>query len=388
MTRPDVTMISPYPGLGRSHHAGTSGVASYAANLARSLSTAGSRVHVVSPGGAGPHRTEHDDAVTVERCVGDGARGLRSAVDAAIRSRAPVVHLQFELFLYGGPPALVETLASLERLRRKGASTVVTMHQTVDPTTVDRAYTRLHRVPLPAPVARVGIDALQKAVRHLADATVVHEEPFRTVLGEADVIPHGIEPTASLDRSVARAHLGLPEDRFLALCFGFVAPYKGLETALEAGRALGDRIEIVIAGDEHPRLASSGDDYAHELQRRFGEDARFTGWVPGEDVVPWFRAADVALFPYPEPFSSSGALALALACETPALVSARLGRCIGAPSQMLASTTAELTDRLHRLCEDSDALAELRQWTSCLATGRSWVDVADRHRAVYDRVAA
>lgn len=388
MTRPDVTIISPYPDLGHSHHAGTSGVASYAANLARSLSACGSRVHVVAPGSPGDHRIEHDDSVRVERCTGVGVRALRRAVDAALRTGAPVIHLQFELFLYGGPPALLETLASLDRIRRNGASTVVTMHQTVDPTTVDRSYTDLHRVPVPAPIARAGIDGLQRALRRLADATVVHEEPFRTVLGDADVIPHGIEPTERLDRREARTHLDLPDDCFLALCFGFVAPYKGLETALEAGRLAGDRIEVVVAGGEHPRLASSGDDYAGDLRRRFGDRARFTGWVPGDDVVPWFRAADVALFPYPEPFSSSGALALALACETPALVSARLGRCIGAPSQMLASTSVEIADRLGQLRDDPTALEDLRGWTSCLAAGRAWSDVADRHRDVYDRVAA
>lgn len=388
MTRPDVTIISPYPSLDRSHHAGTSGVASYAANLARSLSAGGLHVLVVAPGSHGPPRGEQDGGVRVERCVGGGARGLRRAVGVALASRAPVVHLQFELFLYGGPPALVETLVSLERLRRSHASTVVTMHQTVNPATVDRSYTELHRVPVPAPIARLGIDGLQRAVRRLAAATVVHEEPFRDVLGGADVIPHGIEPTARLDRRAARSHLGLPEDRFLALCFGFIAPYKGLETALEAGRLAGDPVEVVIAGGEHPRLASAGDDYAGDLRRRFGDAARFTGWVPGDDVVPWFRAADVALFPYPEPFSSSGALALALACETPALVSARLGRCIGAPSHMLASSTQELAARLQRLSDDSNALAELRAWTACLAAGREWSAVADRHREVYERVAA
>lgn len=386
MTRPDVAIVSPYPALERSHHAGTSGVASYAANLARALQTTGSSVHVVVPDSPGPPRLEDDGGVSVERGFGTGPGGLRAAIGAAAASEAPVVHLQFELFLYGGPASLLTAVSSLATARRR-RPTVVTMHQTVDPAVVDRSYTQLHRVPVPAPIARMGIDVLQRSLRRSVDAAVVHEEPFRTLVGDADVIPHGIEDGAPLSRSAARAHLGLGEG-FLALCFGFVAPYKGIETALDAGERAGERVRVVVAGGDHPRLAASGDDYAAALRRRHGGTATFTGWVPGDDVVPWFRAADVALFPYPEPFSSSGALALALANGTPSLVSGPLGRCIGAPSPMLVSTTDDLAARLRLLASEPGALDELARWTRCLAEGRRWSEVADRHRAVYERIAA
>ena len=70
--------------------------------------------------------------------------------------------------------------------------------------------------------------------------------------------------------------------------------------------------------------------------------ATFTGWVPDEDVTAWFSAADVAVFPYPKPFSSSGALALALAHRTPALLSPPLARSVGAPSVMTVPMDAEV----------------------------------------------
>ena len=172
------------------------------------------------------------------------------------------------------------------------------------------------------------------------------------------------------------------------LCFGFLAPYKGLETALEAGERAGDDVLVVAAGADHPRLAAAGDDYADRLRARFGSTARFTGWVPGDDVVRWFSAADLALFPYPQPFSSSGAVALALACNTPMLLSAPLARCIGAPSDLVASTPEALAGRLRRLADDPGGLADLRLWTACLADGRSWTDVADAHLDLYAEVAA
>jgi glycosyltransferase involved in cell wall biosynthesis len=202
---------------------------------------------------------------------------------------------------------------------------------------------------------------------------------------DATVIPHGIERVEPVDRDEARAALGL-DDRLVALCFGFLAPYKGLETALEAGSQAGDDVLVVVAGDDHPRLAANGDDYADRLRGRYASTARFTGWVPGEDVVPWFSAADVAVFPYPQPFSSSGALALALACDTPILLSAPLGRCVGAPSDIVFATEDDLRDRLAALAGDRRAVDDLRTWTSCLADGRAWSDVADRHLELYGQV--
>ena len=388
MSAPDISLIAPYPPLSGSHHQGGSGVASYTANLARALRAGGADVRVIAPiDDAGP-RVEHDgEGICVERCFPLDAAGVRQAARVAADWGAPAVHLQFELFLYGGLTSLLGVLAALAELRRRDVPTVVTLHQTVDPATVDRDYTALHRVSAPAPVARVGISALQHSISRAATATIVHEEPFRAVIPGATVIPHGIERIAPVEREEARRDLGL-DDRLVALCFGFLAPYKGLETALEAGERAGDDIVVVAAGAEHPRLAAGGDDYADRLRDRFGTTARFTGWVPGDDVVRWFCAADVALFPYPQPFSSSGAVALALACGTPMLLSAPLARCIGAPSDLVTSTPDALAARLRALADDPGGLADLRRWTACLADGRSWSDVAEAHLALYAEVAA
>ena len=106
------------------------------------------------------------------------------------------------------------------------------------------------------------------------------------------------------------------------LCFGFLAPYKGIELVLEAAALAGAATsQVVVAGGEHPRLHG---------RRRFAaelRDAR-TATSPGSPAgyptttsARWFAAADVAVFPYPKPFASSGALALALAHGTPVLLS-------------------------------------------------------------------
>lgn len=387
--RPDVTLVAPYPPQGELH-GGHSGVASYTANLARALSRAGMRVAVVAPELEGDPATFRDGDIEVRRRFALGPRALPAAIAAADESRAPVTHLQFELFLYGGAAALLGLGPALGRARwGLGSSLVTTMHQVVDPGTVDRRYTRLHRVPAPAPVARAGIAALQGAVARASHATIVHEASFTRTIPTATVIPHGIEIASPVDRDAARAALGLG-DRFVALCFGFVAPYKGVELVLDASRHVGPDVDIVVAGGEHPRLGSDeggGGGFAAELAGRFGDTARFTGWVPDADVARWFSVADVALFPYPKPFSSSGALALALAYGTPALLSPPLARSVGAPNVMTVPLDPRsIAGRLDDLATKPDALDDLRVWSTVLAGGRRWPAVAERHIQLYEAV--
>jgi glycosyltransferase involved in cell wall biosynthesis len=386
---PDVALIAPYPPRGE-RHGGHSGVASYTSNLARALGSEGVGVTVVAPHLPGDPVRFTDDGIDVRREFTLGPRALPAAIAAAAATGAPVVHLQFELFLYGGAPSLLGLPAALGRARwaLDDASLVTTMHQIVDTVTVDRSYTRLHRIGIPAPVAAAAIGAVQASFVRASAATIVHEAAFRRVVPAATVIPHGIEDVAPLDQADARSHLGLGRrQRPLVLCFGFVAPYKGLEVVLEAARQT-SAVDVVVAGGEHPRLAGEHG-FAASLAAEHGDVATFTGWVPDGDVSAWFSAADIVVLPYPRPFSSSGALALALAHRAPVLLSPPLARCAGAPSAMTVALDARsMADRLERLAADPSALDGLRRWSGVLAAGRRWPVVARRHARLYEEVIA
>jgi glycosyltransferase involved in cell wall biosynthesis len=384
--RLDVALIAPYPPRGV-RHGGHSGVASYTANLAHGLVEHGVDVTVIAPELPGDPAEYTDGAVAVRRAFPLGGRAMPSALAAARATGARLVHVQWELFLYGraGPLGLLPALAR-SRVGRSAAPVVTTLHQVVDPATVDHRYARLHRLAVPSPVARLGIAGLQAAITTTATATIVHEEPFRRVVPRSTVIPHGIEKVGPMDRLAARARLGLDGNRLVVVCFGFVAPYKGVELLLDAAGWTGPDVAVVVAGGDHPRMGGE-QGFAAELRARYGDVARFTGWVPDDDVPAWFAAADLALFPYPKPFSSSGALALALAHGTPVLLSPALARCAGAPSVLAAPMEARpLARRLDELATDAGALDELRRWTALLAAGRQWPAVAQQHVRLYEEL--
>ncbi|MCU1397277.1 MAG: hypothetical protein JWN62_386 [Acidimicrobiales bacterium] len=384
MSRRRIALVAPYPPAGE-RHGGHSGVASYTANLAQGLVEHGLDVTVVAPHLDGDPPSFADGEVMVRRAYELGRRALPGAARTLACVGADIVHLQWELFLYGGPRSIPGLFPALMSMGRSATPLVTTMHQVVDPADIDRAYTRLHRIAAPPTVAKAGISSLQCAIGMASAAIVVHEVAFTDVVPSARVIPHGIEHAVPVDREEARRALGL-DDRFVVLCFGFLAPYKGLETVLEAA-SIGTRsVQVVVAGGEHPRMTGSTG-FGEVLRARYGSAARFTGWVPDDDVGRWFAAADVAVFPYPKPFSSSGVLALALAHGTPVLLSPGLARCAGAPSVLVAEMEpARLAEQFELLARKPAALDELRRWTQILASGRRWTSIADRHADLYQEV--
>jgi glycosyltransferase involved in cell wall biosynthesis len=278
-------------------------------------------------------------------------------------------------------PGLVAGLGSLRRSR---PASVVTMHHVVDSRTVDRSFTRMHRVKAPPAVARAGLSAVGGAIGRLADRVIVHEPAFADTVRNSTVVPHGVEACATPPRDEARARLGL--ERFTVLCFGFVAPYKGLEPALDAARVAGASIELVVAGGEHPRLRDAGDHYLEHL-RDSNRHARFTGFVPDGEVADWFAGADLALFLYPQPVSTSGGVALALAHGTPFLMSPEMGTTARAPRALVGSRNAtQLASLLRTLAADPAALGRVRDAAYALSGDRSWNAVAQRHLDIYEEV--
>jgi glycosyltransferase involved in cell wall biosynthesis len=389
VTSPDVAIVSPFPTIDeqdRPTPARLSGVAAYVHRLAGALDCQGLCVEVLAPEEVDQPARSRSGRVTVRRCYRRGPNALLAAGQAARASRARVVHVQHEAFLYGGLTSVAALAPALAALRHSDQGPVVTMHQVVDPRLVDSEFTRLHRVRLPHPVARAGLSYVQRCIRRFAAATVVHERAFGSHVPGATVVPLGVDDMPRYPANAAKAELGLSPSRLTALCFGYLAPSKGLETALEAARLAGPEVELVVAGGDHPRLAGR-DPYGIDLRRRFGDLARFPGYVAEAEVARWFAAADVVLLPYPRPFASSGPYALALGSGTPPLCSPALARTLDVPAELVApADPAGLAERLGQLARDPVRLERAAMLTEALAVGRSWEDVARTHVSLYEEV--
>lgn len=141
--------------------------------------------------------------------------------------------------------------------------------------------------------------ALAKEFGYTGPCTVVHH-------------PHYIDThPAPPAQSEARAKLGLPADGFVALSFGLIRPYKGIDDIIAAFQQVaGENDRLVLAG--HPE-----GDVADELAiaRRDPRIVLHAKRIPTADVPMYFAAADAAVIAHRAFFTSGSALlALSMGC--------------------------------------------------------------------------
>jgi glycosyltransferase involved in cell wall biosynthesis len=95
-------------------------------------------------------------------------------------------------------------------------------------------------------------------------------------------------------RAIARATLGIDDAANVALFFGHVRPFKGLDIALRAWPELTSDVLLLVAGEAWWERENEYRELAKPLINvRF--DFRF---IPDSEVATYFAAADVVLVPY------------------------------------------------------------------------------------------
>jgi glycosyltransferase involved in cell wall biosynthesis len=261
----------------------------------------------------------------------------------------------------------------------------------------------VHLLPRARPVVLTAHDVLpreprpgqRRAQRRLyerVDAVVVHSEHGRSRLtgelgvdpGRVHVIPHG-----AFEHLLHQSHeVPLPAelaavDGPVALCFGLIRPYKGIDVLLEAWRGVPDAVagaELWIAG--LPKMDTAPLHAAASGGVRFLE--RF---VTDPEIPAFFRRADLVVLPYRE-IDQSGVLFTALAFGAPLLLTDVGGfpevAATGAAELVRPGDPAALRDALVRLLADGDRRAALGAAALAAASGPyAWDSIARRHLDLY-----
>ncbi len=251
---------------------------------------------------------------------------------------------------------------------------------------------------------RRGQVAAQRRLYGRFDAVVVHSEHGRGRLLEmgvpperVHVIPHGAfahlaerPPGAGTDGAG-----GLPSktDGPVALCFGLLRPYKGLDVLLEAWRGIGGGDELEGqggAGIKNAELWIVGMPRMDLAPLRAAAPAGVhlvPRFVPDAELPAYFRRADLVVLPYLQA-DQSGVLYTALAFGKPLLLSDVGGfpevAATGAARTVPAGDAAALHGALRELLADPAALARMAERARAAAAGPySWDAIGRRTLELY-----
>ena len=239
---------------------------------------------------------------------------------------------------------------------------------------------------------------LERIVYRRAEELVVLSAAFKRMLVEeygvspwrVTVVPPGVDLDrfSPGDRDQARRRLGIPPGTPVVLSVRRLVPRMGIDVLLESWKQVvsGRPDALLVVVGEGP-LRRSLEQTAHTLG--ISGSVCFTGSVEEDDLVDWYRAADVAVVPSLE-LEGYGLVVLeALACGTPVVGTDVLG---------LREALAPLGHGLVVPAGDRHALAErvraglagndrFPSRTRCreAAEERSWDRVASRTVEIYDR---
>jgi len=200
--------------------------------------------------------------------------------------------------------------------------------------------------------------------------------------------PPAVEPLG--DRTTARESLGLPPNGRVALFFGFIRPYKGVDLLLEAlaHPDVRDSWHAVVAGE-----AWGGDgDRLRALHDRLGLHGRVSlrlGYVPETELEVYLAAADVIVLPY-RSGSQSAVAPRALAHGLPVLSTdvGGLSEVVrnGVNGLLVAPCSSEaLTEALVRL-QEGPLLQACAAGARASARSLSWDGYATRLEGLVRRV--
>lgn len=169
------------------------------------------------------------------------------------------------------------------------------------------------------------------------DALFVHSRAQKAELADyasieeskIHIVPHGPYKHPDLpmpNETNLRSEFAIPEARLTLLFFGFIKPYKGLHTALQAISMLPPELDVhlVIAGATGDRFEAYWQQCRDELEKQGLRDktSLLIRHIPEAELATLLQLCDAVVLPYTAEFTSqSGVLNEAAAARRPLIAS-------------------------------------------------------------------
>lgn len=208
----------------------------------------------------------------------------------------------------------------------------------------------------------VGIKLFYQTIITFSTRIIVLEKYFAELINsfyktdKAVYIPHGVDTvTTAVSKKRARNILGIKQNSFVILNFGFINWYKGSDILVNLFRQFinkeGKRkrkVHLIMAG------GVSNIHHRDKIYRIFTEDIladvaimpqiKLTGYLPEKSIGLYFAASDLIILPYRLFISSSGPLSFALSYKKPFLLSSNLSGYFRSPDFKSGLTQSKIKE--------------------------------------------
>jgi beta-1,4-mannosyltransferase len=238
---------------------------------------------------------------------------------------------------------------------------------------------------------------LARFIGKLSNAIIVHSRQTKNKLQEikintinAHVIPHGnydnVYPN-KLSRIKARNILGIKPDEKVVLFFGLIRYYKGVDNLLDAFLKLKQsNIKLVVVGKCDQRLLCEEINQKIKINKNL---IFINSFIPKGDVQIYFKAADIACFPF-RSITTSGSVMLALTFGKP-IIAPNIGAIQELPKNIGMIYMPDTPNILEKTLRDfavlpSEKISEMSKAARLCAEMYNWDYIAERTMEIYSSI--
>ncbi|HVF69646.1 MAG TPA: glycosyltransferase [Xanthomonadales bacterium] len=251
------------------------------------------------------------------------------------------VLVQFEFNVLGGIKANLILLMVLMLLKLRGKRVTFEMHQVLTDIGSVKRHININN-PIMQQIYNLGLKIFYLVTGLVTDKIIVFEEEMKLRLkkyvpaSKIEVLCLSVDKQKVIAIKEARAQLGVKQDEFVLLVFGFINGYKGIDWILNALKGMeglpagrqGKKVRLIIAGGKNPYLINKPfyQKFYNSIVAQTQKYAHvtYTDFVPEDKVSLYYSACDLVVMPYIAFMSASGPFSRALAHEKPIIISEKL----------------------------------------------------------------
>ena len=329
-------------------------------------------------------------------------------------NKSSVIHLFFELRMFGTLKSAIRFPFLLYLLKRTNAKIILTLYNPFI-FRKENSWQIIDNVPfnIPTFIMKVLIHLYVKSICGSSHKIIVENNILKSGLVEYfditsdkinvinNAVPQDIAnlpPEQQIKQAILTTTREKYNDKFsnkkIILCFGVISPRKGQSNAIRAFKIIEDKLPnhiLVIGGRRTPEFQLYEESLLNTIaELNLQKKVFYLGEIGEEEVNVLFEISDIALFPYHPAIYGSGAFSFALQYEKPSIVTSidTFKEILGDGGGIFVDPNDDdqLAEAMLKLSTDFKLREEIMDKMKSISKSRSCDIVASKHFEIYKQI--